>query len=103
MATVKPISPDEVVTQKRADIPDAVIECWNRAIAENWTGHGFITIFQNDIVRDIVAATSSHSSEVIGNGWLDIEPIYRDNGWVVNYNKPAYDESYEPFFQFDKK
>jgi hypothetical protein len=31
---------------------------------------------------------------------LDIEPIYREAGWIVEYDKPAYCENYDANFTF---
>ena len=32
--------------------------------------------------------------------WLDVEPFYRDAGWKVSYDKPAYCETYTAHFIF---
>lgn len=29
------------------------------------------------------------------HGWLDLEDIYRDEGWTVEYDSPGYNETYE--------
>ena len=39
-------------------------------------------------------------STLFDNNWLDIEPIYRRAGWVVEYDKPAYCEDYPATFTF---
>ena len=35
------------------------------------------------------------------NKYLDFEDEYRTIGWKVTYNKPAYCETYEPYFIFE--
>ena len=41
----KPISPNEVADQKKKDIPDVVIEIWNKIIAKNYC-NGSSTVLQ---------------------------------------------------------
>lgn len=101
--SVKPISPDEVVVQKKKDLSDVVIECWNKAIAKNWNGRGPITIRQDLIVIALAEAAGVNRGKVFENGWLEIESLYRENGWKVEYDKPGYNESYEAYFTFSKK
>lgn len=43
------------------------------------------------------------SNIVYGKQYLDVEDIYRKEGWKVVYDKPAYCETYEPTFTFSKK
>ena len=33
----------------------------------------------------------------------DIEDIFREAGWKVTYDKPAYNESYDAYFKFEGK
>ena len=40
---------------------------------------------------------------VFDNGWLDVEEAHRAAGWRVEYDKPAYNESYDAFFVFSKR
>ena len=32
--------------------------------------------------------------------YLDVEDAYRKRGWIVDYDKPAYNETYDAFFEF---
>jgi hypothetical protein len=41
--------------------------------------------------------------EVFDNQWLDIEDIYREAGWKVSYDKPAYNETYKAYFTFSRR
>ena len=99
---VEPISPSDV----KKIIPDFVIEAVNQLIMENWDGHEAI-ILQDDIM-DIVSSNDADDGkpsrrEIFDKGWLDFEPLYREKGWNVEYDKPAYYEFYEPRFIFKKK
>lgn len=40
---------------------------------------------------------------IFDENWLDIELIYEQFGWKVKYDKPGWDEDYDPFFEFSKK
>lgn len=98
---IKPITPDEV----KHIIPDFIIEAVNKLIKEKWNGSEAI-IEQNEIM-DIVSSDSEWDDRpsrmtVYNNKWLDIEDIYRDAGWNVEYDKPGYCETYNAYFKFTK-
>lgn len=104
---IKPVSPDEVVTLKARLLPDYVIEGVNECIAENYLG-GKAHFTQNDVIAKIlskaaVAGIGITRQQLFGNKYLDFEDIYRQNGWQVEYDKPAYNESYEANFTFRRK
>ena len=40
---------------------------------------------------------------IFSNHWLDVEDIYRKQGWKVVYDSPGYDESYDAYYEFRKK
>lgn len=40
---------------------------------------------------------------IFAEKWLDVEEIFRQVGWSVSYDNPAYNESYEPSWTFTKK
>jgi hypothetical protein len=99
--SVKPVTPDDVVALKSKIIPNVIIETFNEAIAKNFNGE-HSTVFQHEIVAMLVGKDFT-IEEIFKNRWLDVEDIYRDAGWKVYYDKPAYDESYEPSFTFRKR
>jgi len=39
----------------------------------------------------------------LDDNWLNIEDIYRAEGWAVEYNQPAYCETYDAYFIFKKR
>lgn len=103
MGRIKPITPEEVIKHKEETIPDFVFEAFNHMIKETFKS-GSARVLQKDVVGYIVKNNDNVSSEKIyKNGWLDIEKIYRKHGWVVTYDKPAYNETYDAYFVFDKK
>lgn len=99
---VAPIKPDEVAATKQAILPPEVITCWNNMIAQKFSG-GEARIELKDIIASITKAMNTNSKRVLDEDWLEVEDIYRAAGWKVVYDRPGYDETYEPFFVFSKK
>lgn len=97
--TIKPITPSEVVAERINQLPDQVIDCWNKTIIQKFDGHCAI-IPQNLIVQLLASRMDCARQTVFDNGWLDIESLYIKNGWKVEYDKPAYNENYEALFVF---
>jgi len=99
---VKAISPQDVAVQKAEAMPDAVLEVWNNLIAMRYSGSGRVYVHQCDAIAALMPLTPNGNSRqhIFDNGWLDIEPIFRAAGWYVNYDKPGYNETYEPIFTF---
>ena len=93
---IEPIRPHEV---KKESIPDAVIEVFNALISEKWDGREAV-IKQKDAVARIVDRMQIIEDLVFDRKYLDVEPIYRDAGWTVEYDKPGWSENYEPSFTF---
>ena len=98
---ITPITPDEM---PKIFVPDEVISIFNRHIKKNWNGEQSY-ILQDDLMHDIVRETGKTRDEVYEHRWLDVEDIYRDAGWSVEYHKPyAMDgENFRSHFIFKKK
>ncbi len=100
-----PISPSEVMGQKVNSIPDFVFEAFNKCIAKNWNGRSSI-VLQKEVVaeiRSLQSGTEFAGLDPFKEHWLDVESVYENNGWRVEYDKPSYYESYEPSFTFREK
>ena len=100
---VKPISPNEV----KHVIPDLIIEAVNKLIQEKWDGKRAV-IKQCEILDRIVNTNQDSPNyltrgEIFEKHFLDFENLYRAEGWNVDYDKPAYCETYEPYFTFTKE
>jgi len=101
---VKPITPDQAIEKHVKSIPDFVIESVNELISEKLsTETRYATILQKDIVERIISKSDVDKSEIFRNHWLDIEEIYRNAGWDVEYDSPAYCEHYDASFTFTIK
>ena len=98
----KPITPTEARTKQVESIPDFIIEIFNTKIVQNLDSNNRSTITQ----KEIMTAIMNHSEcdfirqKVFDRGWLDIEPLYRTQGWNVTFDKPAYCETYEASWTF---
>ncbi len=106
----KPITPSEARKTKTSSIPPEVFQAFNELIADKLRG-GYATVKQDDVVERIVELMGVQLHEdprnrravLFDKGWMDVEGHYEKAGWVVTYDKPAYNESYEPTFQFKIK
>jgi hypothetical protein len=95
-----PIKPSEI--DKQNVIPEQVFEVFNELITRNWDGHQAV-VSQNALVENIACALQLKRHEVFDRNLLEVEDAYRKAGWLVEYDKPAYNESYGAFFRFKKK
>jgi hypothetical protein len=110
---VKPLKPDEAVALKETQFPDEVIEAFNEMIAQRLKrgcAEFQLKEVKKLIIDKFVASgslgtkkRSTISSRICEQEWLDVEDIYRKEGWKVVYDSPGWDEHYEPFFRFKKK
>lgn len=101
---IKPIKPSEVVAKKKEITPEEVIDATNELIAMNWNGSkaSFTLSSLKDKIKEKLSV-SGKDSATIKTKWLDIEPIYREEGWRVHYDSPGYNESYDAYFEFTAK
>ena len=99
--SVKPITPNGARKKAEETIPDQVIEAFNELISENIGNSSYVTILQKDAIKRIKEKMPEISTDTIfAKRWLDIEQIFRKQGWKVEYDKPAYCETYEANWTF---
>ena len=107
ISNVKPISPAEAEKGHRGTIPDSIINAFNKLIVKHYKPISKESVVKQDEVLDMVCG--GHDSgklkraDVFNNHWLDVEDIYREQGWNVEYDKPAYNETYDAYFVFSVK
>src|ERR1700727_2547589 len=100
---VKPITPAEARKNKNHEIPDFVMQAFNEEILQKFDGHS-ARVKQDDVIHRIMvkseraiasgAGTGAITREdLFDNHWLDVETIFQDAGWMVEYDKPAYNET----------
>lgn len=99
--SIKPVTPRHTVKDKVVTFPDEVFKVFNRLIVFHLRD-GEASIDQDEVVKELVKE-GLKLSDIFKNGWLDIEDVYARVGWEVEYDKPGYNETYEPTFKFRKK
>lgn len=97
--SIRPISPKEAMGHCYGNIPSEVIDTWNKMIVKKLS-NGTAVIRQAEIVKAICKEMSVKPIFIYAQRWLDIETLYRKRGWKVEYDKPGYNETYEPTFTF---
>jgi hypothetical protein len=100
MSEIKPLRPDEILSNLAKTTPPVVITAVNNMLTKHFKG-GSVTIKQDEIVSEILRLSPNISRhEVFENKWMDFEEVYRQFGWSVTYDKPGYNESYDATFEF---
>lgn len=104
---VAPISPAEAEKAHCGTIPDSIIDAFNKLIVKHYKPILKEAVVKQDEVLDMVCGDPDSGklkrADVFSNHWLDVEDIYREQGWNVDYDKPAYNETYDPYFVFSIK
>lgn len=106
-SSVEAWTPDEVRAQKINFIPPEFVEAVNELLTKKWTGRS-ATIRLTDLKQLVAHKMRTNGSPNLGKnyadeGWLDFEPIFEDKGWKVVYDRPGWDESYDPNWTFTRK
>lgn len=105
--TIKPFSPQEAADAQGTLIPDVVFDSVNELLATR-ASQSTITINQDELIELILLKSENNGfnaitrDQLFSNSWLDIEAAYRNVGWHVDYDKPAYCESYTAHWIFTK-
>lgn len=102
---MKVYTPEDVLKKRVETFPDYVIDAFNDLLTENYQEDETI-IKQEDAIRKILEYSTDDEltrETIFKKHYLDIESLYRNNGWEVDYEKPAFDERFEPYFIFMPK
>lgn len=103
---IEAIRPEEVAAAKAATFPWYVLQAFNHIIAAKFVSKNqSVTIYQDDVIEDMILLAQSSGLEldrsiIFDKGYLNVEEVYRAAGWKVDYDKPAYNESYRAHFKF---
>ncbi len=100
------ITPDEAIAQFKKDIPPEVISCWNEVIMNNlYVDKKYVEshFTLEELKKALKNKVGFDDNNKMHLHWLDLEDVFRDAGWSVKYDQPAYNESYEATFTFKKK
>lgn len=99
---VKAFSPADAEAARDVSIPDGVIVAVNDLLAKKYR-KGAIILRIGEVQTAIVAEMKLLDKSQIVQHWLDFEEIYRKQGWKVVYDGPGYNESYEGYYEFNRK
>ena len=100
---VNPISPEEAKASTIRSIPAEVIEAFNAEISTRLSPGGEATVFIASAVKRLNDA-GFDTSEAFANRWFDVESVFQEAGWEVQYNQPGcYDLSVRAHFTFKKQ
>ena len=104
---VKPIKPNEIDEKIIYAIEDQMLQAVNNMIVKNWNGDS-ATVKQCDIIEEYFKVngkrrTQKARTELFERKQLNFEQAYRNSGWDVEYDRPGYNETYEPTFTFKPK
>ncbi len=97
----RPLTPAEVSRKKKEIFPKAVFDSFNELIAKSFSD-GEAYVGQDEVVR-LMVRKGLNRQRIFSEGWLNIEGVYEDAGWKVDYDKPGFNEDYEASFTFTKK
>lgn len=100
---VRPIQPQQIIPT----FPDEVLQAFNELLQEGGNSND-ITIKQDTAMDRILEKFSANGKsisrhDIFDKHWLDVEDTYRNAGWKVKFDKPAYCETYDAYFVFSKK
>jgi len=98
---MQPIKPQEVKARLISSLPPEVINVFNNLIQKNFNGTE-ARVLQKDAVKGICEALAISKNQAFENKLLDVEDAFREAGWIVSYDKPAYCETYDAYFIFKK-
>lgn len=99
----KPITPEQAKEKFTKRIPDIIIDAINDLIVEHYSPIKRSATIKQDEILNRISDTYSRQT-VFDNNWLDIEDIYREQGWDVTYEKPTYgDSDFPPYFTFKER
>ena len=105
-----PIKPENAEEKRKDNIPEEVFEAFNKLIVQNLSD-GRSSFLKNDAMYEILKNPPKEFLDMDSNlvrqkiydlKYLDVEESYRDAGWNVKYEGPAYWETFEDYFEFIK-
>jgi hypothetical protein len=101
---VKPFTPAEAQASQSNRIPDVVITAVNQLLAEKYTNY-VIRFTQPELEQKLstLGVSKTAISLMYENHQFDFESAFRQFGWIVEYDRPGYNESYAPSYTFKRQ
>lgn len=98
---IEPIKPDDAEDTRNASFPSEVIQAFNNAIIANLR-NGVAKFKCKSVAAAIANSMGTTVETIYANHWMDVEPVYRAQGWDVEYDKPGFNETYDAIWIFKK-
>lgn len=102
---ITPITPHDADRYHWEKIPGSVVKVINLLIQECYS-NGVATVSTEVIERNLINnQIAKDRTEIYDNGWLEIEGLYREAGWHVEFvphNKTYFNKAQESLFIFKK-
>lgn len=105
------IKPNEVLAKVAHAIPDYVIEVFNDLIKKSFNGYS-ATVKLEDAKVAVTQAIVRNNPEIPHmdhslarqfmeeRRYMDVEPVFRDAGWKVEFNKKCIGDNFDSHFVF---
>ncbi len=97
----KPFTPNQAIAKAQSNIPDEIIEAFEEMIVENMS-QGTATFLLKDVAALAAGKLKIRPKALFDKNWLDVEPLFRASGWIVEFDKSGYNEDYDDNFTFRK-
>ena len=100
----KPLSPEQVTRKSKENFPSIIFETFNKLLIKKASPlNDTIIIKQSDVLQNACGKGMLNREDIFDNHWLDVETYYEEVGWKVQYCKPPYFGTGEPYFTFKNK
>lgn len=96
--TIEPITPEQVQITR----PFEVIKVFNTLIQQHWDGHKAVFTVK-EAIEELCREMKIDRAFIIERRYLDIEVVYQQAGWIVKYDKPGFNETYDATYTFTKE
>jgi hypothetical protein len=96
----EPLSPKDIAAAKVNIYPSEVFDVVNGMIASQYVKGQSVTIKQDDVIAALIEKLGVDRGTIFNKGWLNFEAYYQKAGWLVEYDKPGYNESYGAYWKF---
>lgn len=84
-------------------IPKDVLDSFDEMIVQCMDSSGSSKVYQKELIAHVVKKGNVTENAIFAGKFLDVEDYYRKRGWLVEYDKPAYCESYPAYYIFKAK
>lgn len=100
---IAPITPRQAFNPMLHEIQPGIVDVVNELLRQKFDGRQAL-ILQEDIVALFNERYPDYERErIFREKQLNIEQLYRDSGWIVEYEKPLYYETFPARFIFKAK